>query len=117
MGVLGFCADGGFAIKAAETEHRLKAVATVSMVDLGKLRREGLAGVLKPQLQQRLEEAGKQRTKESNGEAIKYVNYVFNTREEIPAGQQVCTRKDMNTTRRQEANILISLNLKGIKPL
>ncbi|MDF2187974.1 flavodoxin [Paraflavitalea sp. CAU 1676] len=85
IGVLGICAGGGFAIKAAETERRLKAVATVSMVDLGQLRREGLAGVLKPQMQQRLEEVGRQRTREANGEPIKYVNYVFNTREEIPA--------------------------------
>ena len=86
IGVLGICAGGGFAIKAAETEHRLKAVATVSMVDLGQLRREGLAGVLKPQMQQRLDEVGKQRTREASGEPVKYVNYVFSSPEEIPAG-------------------------------
>jgi fermentation-respiration switch protein FrsA (DUF1100 family) len=86
IGVLGICAGGGFAIKAAETEHRLKAVATVSMVDLGQLRREGLAGVLKPQMQQRLDSVAKQRIREANGEPVKYVNYVFNTPQEIPAG-------------------------------
>ncbi|SFD82401.1 hypothetical protein SAMN05518672_103371 [Chitinophaga sp. CF118] len=86
IGVLGICAGGGFAIKAAETEHRLKAVATISMVDLGQLRREGLAGVLKSQIQQRLDEVGKQRTKEANGEPVKYTNYVFNSPGEIPAG-------------------------------
>jgi uncharacterized protein len=85
IGVLGICAGGGFAIKAAQTEHRLKAVATVSMVDLGQLRREGLGGVLIPQMQQRLDEVGRQRTKEANGEPIRYVNYVFNSPEEIPA--------------------------------
>jgi fermentation-respiration switch protein FrsA (DUF1100 family) len=86
IGVLGICAGGGFAIKAAQTELRLKAVATVSMVDLGQLRREGLNGVLKSQMRQRLDEVAKQRTKEAKGEPVKYVNYVFNTREEIPAG-------------------------------
>lgn len=86
IGVLGICAGGGFAIKAAQTEHRLKAVATVSMVDLGQLRREGLGGVLKPQMQQRLDEVAKQRTREANGEPVRYVNYVFNSPEEIPAG-------------------------------
>jgi fermentation-respiration switch protein FrsA (DUF1100 family) len=86
IGVLGICAGGGFAIKAAQTEHRLKAVATVSMVDLGQLRREGLGGVLKSQMQQRLDEVAKQRTREANGEAIRYVNYVFNSAGEVPAG-------------------------------
>lgn len=85
IGVLGICAGGGFAIKAAQTEHRIKAVATVSMVDLGQLRREGLGGVLKSQMQQRLDAVGKQRTKETNGEPVRYVNYVFNSPEEIPA--------------------------------
>ncbi|SFO87383.1 hypothetical protein SAMN05428949_6831 [Chitinophaga sp. YR627] len=86
IGVLGICAGGGFAIKAAETEHRLKAIATVSMVDLGQLRREGLAEVLKPQIQQRLDSVAKQRIREANGEPVKYVNYVFNSPAEIPAG-------------------------------
>jgi fermentation-respiration switch protein FrsA (DUF1100 family)/alkylhydroperoxidase/carboxymuconolactone decarboxylase family protein YurZ len=85
IGVLGICAGGGFAIKAAQTEHRLKAVATVSMVDLGQLRREGLGGVLKSRMQERLDEVGRQRTKEANGGPVKYVNYVFNSPADIPA--------------------------------
>ena len=82
LGVLGICGGGGFAIKAAQTEHRFKAVATVSMVDLGRLRRDGLNGVLKPRMQERLDEVGRQRTREAKGEPVKYVNYVANTEEE-----------------------------------
>ncbi len=82
LGVLGICGGGGFAIKAAQTEHRFKAVATVSMVDLGQLRRDGLDGVLKPRMRERLDEVGRQRTREANGEPVKYVNYVANTEEE-----------------------------------
>jgi fermentation-respiration switch protein FrsA (DUF1100 family) len=52
------------------------------MVDLGQLRRDGLNGVLKPRMQERLDEVGRQRTLEANGEPVKYVNYVANTEEE-----------------------------------
>jgi fermentation-respiration switch protein FrsA (DUF1100 family) len=85
IGLLGICAGGGFAIKAAETEHRLKAVATISMADLGQLRRDGLNGSLKTQIQQRLDQVAKQRTQEAKGGEIKYMNYVPNSVAEIPA--------------------------------
>ncbi len=84
IGVLAICGGGGFAIKAAQTDHRLKAVATISMVDLGQLRRDGLNGMLKSQMQQRLEEVAKQRTIEANGGTIKYANYVPISLEAIP---------------------------------
>lgn len=93
IGVMGICAGGGFAIKSAQTEHRFKAVATVSMVDLGQLRREGLGGVLKEQMQQRLDAVAKQRTLESQGEPIKYVNYVANSLDEIPENAPVMYRE------------------------
>lgn len=82
LGVLGICAGGGFVIKAAQTEHRYKAVATVSMADLGQLRRDGLNGALKPRMRERLDEVGRQRTLEARGEPLKYVNIVANTAEE-----------------------------------
>lgn len=85
IGLLGICAGGGFAIKAAETEHRLKAIATISMADLGQLRRDGLNGMFKTQIQQRLDDVAKQRTLESKGGEVKYSNYVPNSLAEIPA--------------------------------
>ncbi|WP_205945749.1 alpha/beta hydrolase [Pedobacter frigiditerrae] len=89
IGLLGICAGGGFAIKAAETEHRLKAVATISMADLGQLRRDGLNGTMKAQVQQRLDDVAKQRTKEANGGEIRYMNYVPNSLQDIPANAPV----------------------------
>lgn len=42
IGVLGICGSGGFSISAAKMDPRLKAVATVSMYDMGAVTRNGL---------------------------------------------------------------------------
>ena len=44
IGVLGICAGGGYAVAAAKGDHRLKAVATVSMVNIGASARLGWDG-------------------------------------------------------------------------
>lgn len=44
IGVLGICAGGGYAVAAAKGDQRLKAVATVSMVDIGASARLGWDG-------------------------------------------------------------------------
>lgn len=85
IGVLGICAGGGYAFHAAETEMRIKAVATVSAFDLGRARRQGLHDSLTvEQRQAKLKEAAAQRTKEANGGTVKYNNYVPDSLEAIP---------------------------------
>lgn len=85
IGVMGICGGGGFAIAAAITDHRIKAVAGVSAVDLGQLRRDGMNGSLNATIQSRLDAAVEQRTIEAKGGEIRYANYVPNSLEEIPA--------------------------------
>ncbi|MET7446811.1 alpha/beta hydrolase [Streptomyces sp. NPDC053707] len=41
IGVIGVCASGGFSLSAAQIDPRLKAVATVSMCDMGRAYRDG----------------------------------------------------------------------------
>lgn len=77
IGALGICAGGGYAIKAATSERRIKAVATVSAVDIGAATRKGWDGKL-PLAQQiaPLDAVAKQRTAEANGAKPMYVEYV-----------------------------------------
>lgn len=64
IGVLGVCASGGYAISAAQQDVRFKAIATVSMFNMGRAFREN------PMVDKSvmLAQAGEQRTKEANGE-------------------------------------------------
>lgn len=41
IGVVGICGSGSFAISAAKIDPRLKAIATVSMYDMGAASRNG----------------------------------------------------------------------------
>jgi fermentation-respiration switch protein FrsA (DUF1100 family) len=63
IGILGVCAGGGYAMSAAQQEARFKAIATVSMFDMGRAHREGPFGTP----EEILKMVGEQRTKEANG--------------------------------------------------
>lgn len=84
IGALGICASGGYVPYTAQTERRIKAVATVSGADMGQLFREGLGGGgSKEALQAMLEQAGKDRTAEARGEPVHLEHVCPNTPEEV----------------------------------
>jgi len=68
IGVLGICGGGGYAINAAMTERRIKAVGTITGANYGRLMRGNFTG-LNPIAA--LEAMAKQRTAEARGEAVK----------------------------------------------
>lgn len=100
IGAMGICGGGGFAVSAAATDHRIRAVAGVSAVDLGRLLREGLNGVLAPSLQERLDAAARQRIKEANGGGIKYPPTSPNRLTKSRKARRKCTGKATNITAR-----------------
>lgn len=84
VGALGICAAGGYTPYAAQTDRRIKAVATVSGADMGLLFREGLGGKAPPEvLDVMLKAAGEARNAEAKGEAPRYEHIVANTPGEI----------------------------------
>ena len=67
IGVLGICGGGGYAINAAMTERRFKAVASITGVNFGRLSREGFTNYDPIAA---LEAMAKQRTAEARGAQV-----------------------------------------------
>ena len=73
IGVIGICGSGSFAISAAKIDPRLKAIATISMYNMGTASRNGLKHVLPlEQRKQIMAEAAEQRYVEFLGGETKY---------------------------------------------
>ncbi|MEG4047875.1 alpha/beta hydrolase [Microcoleus sp. Pol17_C1] len=75
IGVLGICGSGSFVISAAKIDPRLKAIATVSMYDMGAASRNGLRhSATLEQRKQAIAEAAEQRYMEFTGGETKYTS-------------------------------------------
>lgn len=75
IGAIGICGSGSFAISAAKIDPRLKAVATISMYDMGAANRNGLNHSLTlVQRKQIIADAAEQRYVEFQGGATKYTS-------------------------------------------
>ncbi|KAG0043602.1 hypothetical protein BGZ83_011215 [Gryganskiella cystojenkinii] len=72
IGILGICAGGGYVLFGASTDHRIKAVATISGVDLGAFIRT----IPKPTLDGILDDAGHARTQYAKSGQVKYLPIV-----------------------------------------
>ena len=71
IGVIGICGSGGFSVCAASLDPRIKALATVSMYDMGRATRNGLGDSMTDEQRRKLlDEVAEQRWKEAEtGEA------------------------------------------------
>lgn len=69
IGALGICASGGYVLPAAAGDHRIKAVATVSAVDIARQFRLGADGTQDPKLfEGMLDSSARARTAAAHGE-------------------------------------------------
>ena len=70
IGSLGICGGGGYTLAAAQTDKRIKAVATLSMFNSGRVRRNGFLDADIKGAQARLQKAADARDKELHGEIV-----------------------------------------------
>jgi fermentation-respiration switch protein FrsA (DUF1100 family) len=83
IGALGICGSGSFVISAAKIDPRIKAVATVSMYDMGAANRDGLRNAVNlEQRRQVLAQAAQQRDAEFAGAPAEFTG---GTPEELSA--------------------------------
>lgn len=83
IGVLGVCAGGGYAVTAAMTERRIKAVGTVVAANIGRIQRQSGDPI------QTLEAIAAQRTAEARGAESMIVQW-------IPCNQEEREKAGMN---------------------
>ncbi|MDO4584945.1 MAG: alpha/beta hydrolase [Planctomycetia bacterium] len=75
IGVIGICGSGSFAISAAKIDPRLKAVATISMYDMGTANRSGLGNAVTLEERKKIiAEAALQRDVEFAGGETRYTS-------------------------------------------
>lgn len=91
IGVIGICGSGGFSVCAASTDPRIRAVATVSMYDMGRATRNGLGDAMTDEQRKEMFAAvAKQRWKEAEGEEPRIR---FGTPEQLPENANAIQRE------------------------
>lgn len=85
LGLLGICGGGGYSLSAAKSDKRFKAVATLSMFNSGRVRRNGFADSQLNTIQQRLKQASDARAQEKAGGKILYAGDADMTDAQIAA--------------------------------
>lgn len=72
LGLLGICGGGGYSLAAAKTDKRFKSIATLSMFNSGRVRRNGYGDSQLATIQARLQQASNARAQEAAGGELLY---------------------------------------------
>lgn len=79
VGILGICGGGVYTLRAAQTDKRIKAVATLSAFNTGIVRKNGFLDSQINNIAERLEEAYKAREEELSGGEVRYTPNMLDT--------------------------------------
>ena len=102
IGALGICGGGGYTLGAAQKDPRIKAVATISMFNSGRVRRNGFQDSQMDTIQQRLAQAAEARTFEKEGD-VRLVGAMNITDEQAK-------KLPFRTSQRRRSSIISVLN-------
>jgi fermentation-respiration switch protein FrsA (DUF1100 family) len=83
LGLLGLCGGGGYALAAAKTDKRFGSIATLSMFNSGRVRRNGYVDSQVETIQDRLRQASDARAQEMAGGETRYAGDANLTDEQI----------------------------------
>ncbi|MGO8047049.1 alpha/beta hydrolase [Rhizobium johnstonii] len=72
LGLFGICGGGGYSLAAAKSDKRFKSVATLSMFNSGRVRRNGFKDSQMDTIQKRLQQASAARAQEAAGGEVLY---------------------------------------------
>lgn len=106
LGLFGICGGGGYSLAAGATDKRFKAIATLSMFNSGRVRRNGYQDSQMETVQQRLRQAADARAKEVAGRAINSATHEMTGGDVLYAG-------DANLTDEQIAALPFELYRQG----
>ena len=88
IGAIGICGSGGFALKAAQVDQRIKAVVTVSMYDMSRVKRNGwMDSMTDEERKEYLKQLGEQRWEDfENGTQALTPSFPGEPVETVPEG-------------------------------
>ena len=83
LGLLGLCGGGGYSLAAAQTDKRFQSVATLSMFNSGRVRRNGYVDSQLDTIAERLQQASNARAQQAAGGEVIYSGDANLTDEQI----------------------------------
>lgn len=83
LGLLGICGGGGYSLAAAKSDKRFSRIATLSMFNSGRVRRNGFADSQLNTIEERLKQASDARAQEASGGKVIYSGDANLTDEQI----------------------------------